>query len=164
MAVYKISGYAQHPWRTIDGKIVTEPFEGYFVQQDNDEVIGRIEWVRYYPKYRFPNKGYSFIKGLFVDKIKLIFVEITEEEEIAKGFCFENINEKGYHDYEEDWLDGLFGGDTSFWDAYISVEEVVDSSETAENLETGFKHFCEGLSDGRMRMFNHVQKLRSLIQ
>ena len=164
MAVYKISGYAQHPYITRDGELLKEPFQGHFVQHENDEIIGRIEWEREcgFP-YSSLRKGFSFIKGLFVDKTKLIFVEMTDEE-IAKGFCFENINEKGYHDYEEDFLGGLFCGDTSFWATYISVEEVIDSDETAENLETGFRRFCEGLSDGRKRMFKHVQKLRDLIR
>lgn len=161
MEVYKISGYAKSDIKLRSGGMYEEPFEGHFVQLENDEIIGKITWERT-NEYPSLTKGYSFIKGLFIDKKQLIFVEMTEVKK-AKGFCFKDINEVGHFDHEEDWLCGLFSGETPFWDAYISVEQQNDAEELAQQLQKSFEEFCERLDDWKMFKFEHVQRLRDFI-
>lgn len=162
MEVYKIEGNVKIDIELLSGGVYEELFRGYFIQLENDEIIGRIEWERE-NEYPFLTKGYSFIKGLFIDKKQLIFVEITEIKR-AKGFCFKDVNEVGYYDREEDWLCGLFSGELPFWDAYIKVEEQADTEGLAEQLKEGFKAFCERLSDWQMFKFEHIQKLKEFIK
>lgn len=161
MKVYKIVAYVQSDIKRKDGSMYEEMIRGKFIQYQHDEIMGKIEWERGndHPSL----KGYSFIKGLFVDKTKLIFVEITEDKH-EKGFCFKDINEIGYHDYESDWLGGLFCGDSIFWKAYASVEEETEIGNTVECLETEYQQFCEGLDDWKMYLFKNIQKLRDFIE
>lgn len=161
MVVYKIDGYAKSDIKLRDGGFYEEPFRGHFIQLENDEIIGKITWERERERSSL-TKGYSFIKGLFVDKKKLIFVEITEEQK-AKGFCFKNVNEVGDYDREEDWLCGLFSGELPFWDAYISIEEQEDTNGLTERLHEEFDAFCTGLSEWKLLTFKYVQDLRTFI-
>lgn len=162
MKVYKIEGFARSDMKLRTGGLYEEPFRGHFMQKENDEIIGKITWERT-NEYPSLTKGYSFIKGLFIDKKQLIFVEMTEVKR-AKGFCFKDVNEVGHFDREEDWLCGLFSGELPFWDAYISVEEQEDTDGLAGQLEEGFKTFCESLNDWQLFKFEHVQRLRDFIK
>ena len=157
MEVYKIVAYVQSDIKRKDGSMHEEMICGKFIQYEHDEIMGKIDWERGL------QKGYSFIKGLFVDKTKLIFVEITEDKH-EKGFCFKNINEIGYHDYESDWLGGLFCGDSIFWTVYASVEQETELENAVECLETEYQQFCEGLSDWKLYLFQNIQKLRDFIE
>lgn len=161
MDIYKFVGYVQSNEKRRDGSFYEEMICGQFIQKENDEIIGKIEWDRgnEYPS----QKGYSFIKGLFIDQTKLIFVEITEDKK-EKGFCFYDINEIGYYDGESDWLGGLFCGDSIFWKAYASVEKEDDIEGFAEKLEVDFKQFCDGLDDWKMMLFKYVQDLRDFVE
>lgn len=128
-------------------------FEGCFVKQaGSDDIIGINRDI----------VGNSFIKGLFIDNQKLIFVEISKElrtvQEIKyhqkRGYAFKDIN--GIGEYSEDDMEGIFAWTDG--DAVIQLTEVVDQGQIA-NIEKQYKEFYQGLNDWDRFCFNNTRKL-----
>lgn len=132
-------------------------FEGHFVKQEgNDDIIGINRDI----------VGNSFIKGLFVNNQKLIFVEISEELRVIpnlkyhqkRGYVFKDINQIG--EYSEDDMEGIFAWTDG--NAVIQLAEVADQVQIA-NIEKQHKEFYQGLDDWDRFFFNNTRKLTDFL-
>lgn len=132
-------------------------FEGYFVKQEGkDDIIGINRDI----------VGNSFIKGLFIDNQKLIFVEIAEElrsvQEIKyhqkRGYAFKDIN--GIGQYSENDMEGIFAWTDG--NAVIQLTEVADQIQIA-NIEKQHKEFYQGLDEWDRFFFNNTGELTDFL-
>lgn len=132
-------------------------YSGYFIQHEHDEIIGIL--------YHEDKK--SFIKGLFINYVQLIFVEITvpkhkETNHSINGYSFKDIHQKGYFDMQ-DWLSGLFSGEVEQNETTIQVYVETDSNNMTKKIEQEFKEFYQTLDDWENFYFRCVQELREFI-
>lgn len=150
--LFKFSGIVTPTGRDPDWE-----FKGYFVKQEgSDDIIGINRDI----------VGNSFIKGLFIDNQKLIFVEISEELRVIpglkyhqkRGYAFKDIN--GIGEYSENDMEGIFAWTDG--DAVIQLAEVADQVQIA-NIEKQHKEFYQGLDDWDRLSFDNTRELADFL-
>lgn len=150
--LFKFSGLVTPTERETDWE-----FEGYFVKQEgNDDIIGINRDI----------VGNSFIKGLFIDSQKLIFVEMSEEMRTVsgtkyhqkRGYAFKDINRIG--EYSEDDMEGIFAWTDG--NAVLQLTEVTNQVQIA-NIEKQYKEFYQGLDDWDRFTFDSTRKLTDFL-
>lgn len=132
-------------------------FEGYFVKQEGkDDIIGINRNI----------VGNSFIKGLFIDNLKLIFVEMSEEMRAVRGikyhqkggYVFKDIN--GIGKYSENDMEGIFAWTDGY--AVIQLNEITDLDQV-QVIEKQYKEFYQGLDDWDRFFFNNTRELTDFL-
>jgi len=148
MRIFKFSGNVKES-ATFRTKAYIREFQGEFIQEENDEIVGIMD------------NGNSAIKGLFLEDAQLIFIEITSEGHV-RGYAFKDIHKTGYFD-KCDWLCGLFSGEGGKKEAKIEVEEEEYSRKHFSKIKNAFRKNNEGIDDWNQYYFKHVQELRNFI-
>lgn len=148
MNIFKFSGNVKE-MTTRRTEATVREFHGEFIQEENDEIIGIMD------------NGSSIIKGLFIDNIQLIFIEITSDGHV-RGYAFKDINKTGYFD-KCDWLCGLFSGEGGEEKTEIKIDEEEYSRLQLGKIKNTFKRVYESQDDWNQYYFKNVQKLRDFI-
>lgn len=110
--------------------------------------------------------GNSFLKGLFIDNQRLIFVEISEEMRVTRGikyhqkrgYAFKDINEIGK--YSEDDMEGIFAWTDRY--ATIQLNEINDLNQI-QAIEKQYKEFYEKLDNFDKFFFDNSQELTDFL-
>lgn len=147
--LFKFSGTIEDSQRSR-----TINFYGYFVKKGKNEIVG----------INKENGEDYFIKGLFINYTQLIFVEMTAKEKRRRkrGFAFNDTKEIGCYS-KEDWLAGLFSGESDERPAHIQIKKVIDSRKTKDLLKR-FQEFYESLDDFYQDFFDTTQQLKRYLK
>lgn len=147
MEIFKFSGNVKEGTQRKEKRV--KEFQGEFIQEENDEIIGIMDG------------GRSIIKGLFIDNVQLIFIEITSAGHVY-GYAFKDIHKTGYFD-RCDWLSGLFSGEGGEEEAEIKVEIGEHSKLQRDQIKNVFRRAYDNLTDWNQSYFKNVQDLRDYI-
>lgn len=150
--LFKFSGLVTSKSRALDWDFV-----GYFVKQEGkDDILGINRDI----------VGNNFLKGLFIDNQKLIFVEVAKEMRIVRdgsyhqkgGYAFKDINKIGK--YSKDDMEGIF----AWTDGYVVIQlSEVDDHTPIQIIERQYEQFYEILDDYERFYFDDSKMLRKFL-